>query len=213
MNKKIYIALAVLVVAAMACGTSSTGSSSKVLFQDKFTDTSSGWDHASSTDGSTDYQNGAYRINVLTPNVSLWANPSKKFQSDVSVEVDAAKSGGPDDNAFGVICRYQDAKNFYKFYITSDGYAGISKEANGDTTVISSSDGKIQQVDHINQGSATNHIRADCVGSNLTLYANGSEIASASDSSFTGGDVGLIARTYDTAGTDILFTNFVVSKP
>jgi hypothetical protein len=68
-------------------------------------------------------------------------------------------------------------------------------------------------VDHINQGSATNHIRADCVGSNLTLYANGSEIASASDSSFTGGDVGLIARTYDTAGTDILFTNFVVSKP
>ena len=234
MIKKIFIPLAVLVLVAMACGTTTTtptaipvtnptsvpnanpttgGTSSNILFQDNFRDTSSGWDQANSADGSTDYQNGGYRINVITPNVSLWANPSKNFQSDVSIEVDAAKTAGPDDNAFGVICRYQDTKNFYKFYITSDGYAGISKEDNGTTTVISSADGNIQPVDGINPGLASNHIRADCVGSTLTLYANGTQVATATDTSFTGGDVGLIARTYDTGGTDILFTNFVVIKP
>jgi len=234
MIKKIFIPLAVLVLVAMACGTTTTtptaipvtnptsvpnanpttgGTSSNILFQDNFRDTSSGWDQANSADGSTDYQNGGYRINVITPNVSLWANPSKNFQSDVSIEVDAAKTAGPDDNAFGVICRYQDTKNFYKFYITSDGYAGISKEDNGTTTVISSADGNIQPVDGINTGLASNHIRVDCVGSTLTLYANGTQVATATDTSFTGGDVGLIARTYDTGGTDILFTNFVVSKP
>ena len=234
MIKKIFIPLAVLVLVAMACGTTTTtptaipvtnptsvpnanpttgGTSSNILFQDNFRDTSSGWDQANSADGSTDYQNGGYRINVITPNVSLWANPSKNFQSDVSIEVDAAKTAGPDDNAFGVICRYQDTKNFYKFYITSDGYAGISKEDNGTTTVISSADGNIQPVGGINTGLASNHIRADCVGSTLTLYANGTQVATATDTSFTGGDVGLIARTYDTGGTDILFTNFVVSKP
>ena len=234
MIKKIFIPLAVLVLVALACGTTTTtptsipvtnptsvpnanpttgGTSSNILFQDNFRDTSSGWDQANSADGSTDYQNGGYRINVLTPNVSLWANPSKNFQSDVSIEVDAAKTAGPDDNAFGVICRYQDTKNFYKFYITSDGYAGISKEENGNTAVISSADGNIQPVDGINQGLASNHIRADCVGSTLTLYANGTQVATATDTSFTGGDVGLIARSYDTGGTDILFTNFVVSKP
>jgi len=211
MNKKLFIALAVLVLVAMACGTTST--SSNILYQDNFKDPKSGWDQTTSTDGITDYQSGGYRINVLTPNVSLWANPSKSFPGDVSIEVDAAKTAGPDDNAFGVICRYQDTKNFYKFYITSDGYAGISKEENGSTTVISSADGNIQPVDGINQGVATNHIRAACVGSTLTLYANGTQIATATDSAFTGGDVGLIARTYDTGGTDILFTNFVVSKP
>jgi hypothetical protein len=211
MIKKIFIPLAVLVLVAIACGT--TTNSSKILYQDNFKDPSSGWDHATIADGSTDYQNGGYRINVLTPNVSLWANPSKNFQNDVSIEVDAAKTAGPDDNAFGVICRYQDTKNFYKFYITSDGYAGISKEDNGNTTVISSADGNIQPVDGINPGLASNLIRADCVGSTLTLYANGTQVATATDTSFTGGDVGLIARTYDTGGTDILFTNFVVSKP
>ena len=226
MNKKILIALAVLVLVAMACSTAaiiptsapnanptSGGTSAKVLFQDNFGDPNSGWDQTTGADGTTDYQNGGYRINVLTPNVSLWANPSKDFQNDVSVEVDAAKTAGPDDNAFGVICRYQDTENYYKFYITSDGYTGISKEENGDSTVISSPDGKIQPVDGINQGVATNHIRADCVGSILTLFANGTQVATATDTAFTGGDVGLIARTYDTAGTDILFTNFVVSKP
>lgn len=230
MNKKIIIALAVLVLVAMACSTTTTtpttnptsfpsanptsgSTSGNILYQDNFRDSNSGWDQTTNTDGTTDYQNGGYRINVITPNVSLWANPSKNFQSDVSIEVDAAKTAGPDDNAFGVICRYQDTKNYYKFYITSDGYAGISKEENGNSTVISSPDGKIQPVAGINQGVATNHIRADCVGSTLTLYANGTQIATATDTSFTGGDVGLIARTYDTVGTDILFTNFVVSKP
>ena len=234
MNKKIIIALAVLVLVGMACSTTTTtpttvsvtnptsvpnanptsgSTSGNILYQDNFRDPNSGWDQTTGADGTTDYQNGGYRINVITPNVSLWANPSKNFQSDVSIEVDATKTAGPDDNAFGVICRYQDTKNFYKFYITSDGYAGISKEENGNSTVISSPDGKIQPVDGINQGVATNHIRADCVGSTLTLYAYGTQIATATDTSFTGGDVGLIARTYDTGGTDILFTNFVVSKP
>ena len=33
------------------------------------------------------------------------------------------------------------------------------------------------------------------------------------DETFTTGDVGLIAGTFDAAGTDIRFDNFVVSKP
>ena len=127
--------------------------------------------------------------------------------------MDATKLGGPDDNAFGVICRYQDTNNFYKFYLTSDGYAGVIKEENGNTTVISSADGKMPPVEGINQGAATNHVRVDCIGDTLTLYANGTQVATATDSSFTGGDVGLVAATYDTAGTDILFQNFFVYMP
>lgn len=41
-----------------------------------------------------------------------WANQSRSFPGDVRIEVDAAKIGGPDDNDFGVICRYQDIDNF-----------------------------------------------------------------------------------------------------
>jgi len=65
----------------------------------------------------------------------------------------------------------------------------------------------------INLGAATNHLRADCIGNTLTLYVNGSQGASATDSSVSGGDVGLVARTFEVDGTDIMFDNFVVYKP
>ncbi|HEX7541001.1 MAG TPA: hypothetical protein VF352_02625, partial [Anaerolineales bacterium] len=163
--------------------------------------------------GTTDYANGGYEINITTTTFIKWANPSQSFQNDVRIEVDATKSGGPDDNAFGVICRYQDMDNFYFFYISSDGYIGIGVEKAGSETIISSSDGNLVSDSNINQGAATNHLRADCVGSTLTLYVNGTQIATATDSTFTGGDVGLIARTFKVAGTDILFKNFFVYKP
>ncbi len=225
MNKKVFFALAVLVLAALACSSTTVstpatqtpvgggGNSQQILFHDDFSDVNSGWDHSSTQNGLTDYANGGYEIHVTATSMNKWANPSKVFQSDVRIEVDATKLGGPDDNAFGVMCRYQDVDNYYKFYITSDGYAGVIKEVNGTSTVISSADGKMPQVNGINPGTATNHIRVDCIGDNLTLYANGTQVATATDSSYTGGDVGLVAATYDTSGTDILFKNFYVYAP
>jgi hypothetical protein len=47
----------------------------------------------------------------------------------------------------------------------------------------------------------------------LTLYANGTEILSVTDSTFDSGDVGLVAGTGDYIGTDILFDDFLVTQP
>ncbi len=197
-------------VAPQSNGGAKSGS---ILFHDDFSNPSSGWDQSTVTDGSTDYANGGYRILVNTVNLSMFANPGQTLQNDVRIEVDASKSAGPDANGFGVICRYNDQNNFYKFIVTSDGYAGISKLIDGNLTVISSADGKLQTVNNINKGAASNHIRADCIGSTLTLYVNGNQVATASDSSLSGGDTGLFAQTYDTAGVDILFHDFNVSVP
>jgi hypothetical protein len=187
--------------------------SGSVLFHDDFSNPSSGWDQTTIADGSTDYANGGYRILVTTPNVVLWANPGQTLPNDVRIEVDATKSAGPDANGFGVICRYTDKDNFYKLIVTSDGYAGISKVTSDNVTVISSPDGKLQTVNNINKGAASNHIRADCIGSTLTLFVNGNQVATASDSSLSGGDTGLFAQTYDTGGVDILFHDFNVTAP
>jgi len=226
MNKKVFMAMAVLVLVALACSfspvtTASTptpkppagGSSQQILFKDDFSDTSSGWDRTTNDYGTSDYYNGGYRINVLKTDSFFFANPSQSLQNDVRVEVDATKIGGPDDNAFGVQCRYQDVDNYYFFYISSDGYVGIGIDNAGSKTILSSSDGNMTSDSNIKQGAATNHLRADCVGSTLTLYVNGTQVATASDSTFTGGDVGLIAKTFKVTGTDILFTNFFVYKP
>jgi len=67
--------------------------------------------------------------------------------------------------------------------------------------------------DYIKSGETTNHLRVECVGPTLTLYVNGQKLDSQQDSEYTSGDVGLIAGTYENAGTDIWFDNFTVTKP
>jgi pectate lyase len=210
MNKKVYFAMAALILAVLACGVNTKQS---VLFKDDFSNVNSGWDRSTNEYGTTDYENGSYRINIIQTDSFFFANPYKTFQNDVRIEVDATKAAGPDDNAFGVQCRYQDVDNYYYFYISSDGYTGIGIDKAKTKTIISSSDGNLVSDSSIVQGAATNHLRADCVGSNLTLYVNGTQVASATDSTFTKGDVGLIAKTFTVAGTDITFDNFFVYKP
>jgi len=181
-----------------------------VQFQDDFSNPGSGWGIHQGSNGSTDYSNGSFRIKVTKASQLVWTNPNQSLQNDISINVEATKAGGPDDNEFGVICRYQDSDNFYYLFITSDGHAGIFMFKNNEGTLLTG-DALISS-DAIKQGAATNSIRADCAGSTLTLYANNQQIASVTDSSFSSGDVGLIAAANETPDVDILFDNFIVFK-
>jgi hypothetical protein len=147
---------------------------------------------------------------VNTDNTDIWANPGLKF-TDTITEVDATKVGGADDNDLGLICRYQDESNFYFFIISSDGFYGIAKVSDGDQVLVGLEN--MEYSEAINQGNNTNHIRADCVGQTLTLFVNDQQLLQVTDAQFTNGDVGLIAGTFDVAGTDIHFDNFVVRQP
>ena len=224
MKKYWTLAIAALVIASMACsvasltGNKATALPSTVLFADDFSDTGSGWDTVNGADGITDYKDGAYDIQVNTigdkgNGMDMWANPGQNFTGDVRVEVDVTKLGGPDNNDIGVICRYNkdsDNYNFYYFLISSDGFVGIAKMVDSSSTMISGD--QMESSDTV-KSTGVNHIRADCIGHNLTLYVNGKKAASATDSTFTSGDVGLLAGTFDTPGTDVKFDNFMVTKP
>jgi hypothetical protein len=71
----------------------------------------------------------------------------------------------------------------------------------------------MQPSDAILQGNATNRLRADCLDSTLALYANGVRLAEVNDADFSSGSVGLIAGTFETPGTEIMFDNLSVLKP
>lgn len=216
--KKLYLLfpLFFVIIASSACHfgqgePTQTGGSGEVLFQDDFSDEASGWYTFLDQEGVTDYQDGGFRIFVDVANTYHWTNPEKTF-GDVQVEVDARKISGPEENDFGLICRYQDDANFYFFTISSDGYYGIAKFVDGEEILVGAEDLGFDDA-AIKSGQATNHVRADCVGNTLTLYANGQQLIQAQDDEFTEGDVGLIASTYDVVGTDMLFDNFVVTQP
>jgi hypothetical protein len=217
--KKALMVLLVLLLASLACnfsigggGVSGGGETQddSVLFQDDFSDTGSGWDRTTNENGATDYQDGGYHIYVAPEFYSLWANPGRDF-TDVRVEVVGHKISGVDDNEYGVICRYVDVGNFYAASVSSDGFYAIIRLLDGSFEYLGME--AMQTSDAVNQGSDSNHIRLDCVGSTLTLYVNSTQVATATDSSFSSGDVGLYAGTFNSPDIDILFDDFVVYRP
>jgi len=182
-----------------------------ILFADDFSNTSKKWDQVNDTTHTTDYFNGAYRITVNELSIDVWAVPGKESFTDAHLEVDATKNGGPDDNIFGVICRYIDTDQFYYGVISSDGFYGIMKMTADDGLLLGRKNMAESSV--INRGAASNHIRFDCVGSTLTLYVNGTQVDQQTGIEYTSGNVGLLAGSFKKAGTDILFDNFFVYKP
>ena len=181
-----------------------------LLFQDDFSRTSSGWDRYSDPSYTSDYDNGTYRIAIQTGQTQAWANPGLELD-EVRMEVDAASVDGPLDNAFGVMCRYQDPDNYYFFLISGDGYAGIGLTKDGRRVMLTGD--AMLPADPILQGYRTNHLRAVCDGFDLALYVNGVLVDEAQAAEWPSGDVGLMAATYGEPGIDIRFDNFSLVRP
>jgi hypothetical protein len=181
-----------------------------ILFQDDFSDSSSGWLQGQDEFGIAEYFDGGFRILVASETSAKVSIPRLHF-NNVRLEVEAVKIGGADDNDFGLICRYKDPDNFYFFTISSDGYYGIGKFVQNQLILIGMD--MMQATDFIRQGEAPNLIRADCVDDLLTFYINGQKTAEVKDSDFKDGDVGLIAGTFASPGTDILFKQFKALRP
>jgi hypothetical protein len=207
----VLLAALSLVGFALACNLQSPPAvSGDVLFQDDFSRTMSGWDRYKDDLYSADYTQGGYRIQVFAPQTDAWANPGLNL-ADVRIEFDASKQSGPDNNSFGALCRYQNTHDFYFFLISSDGYAGIGISLNGRRVLLSGD--TMYPSGAVLLGDATNHIRADCIGSQLALYVNGILVSQAQSSQWANGDVGLTAGSFDEPGVDILFSNFTVIQP
>jgi len=215
--KRLFIILPFLLVLSLACAIPSLNSapqeqslpSGSVLFVDDFSNPASGFDHFMTAEGIMDYDSGGYRILVNSLQTNFWATPRKDF-SDVSMEVDIGKLGGPDENRIGLLCRFSN-NNYYFFLVTSDGYYGIGIYFNGQAILLGQNE--LQANENIKKGLAVNHLRADCAGNMLTFYVNGVQVTSIQDGTLLSGDVGLLAGTFAESGVDIIFDNFVVLKP
>ena len=214
-SRRPYFLYCVLAFAVFACitpsviSTANQAPSGTILFKDDFSATTSGWDRYKSAEGTMDYDDGGFRILVNALQVNFWSVPHKDF-SDVRIEADTGKIAGPDENRIGLICRYT-GNQYYFFVITSDGYYGIGIFNNGKAALLGQSG--MQASERIKTGIAINHLRADCYGDSLALFANGFLLAQVHDPKLSHGDVGVLAGTFSNPGVDILFDNFSVVAP
>ncbi|UCE00285.1 MAG: hypothetical protein JSV42_06055 [Chloroflexota bacterium] len=182
-----------------------------VLFQDDFSDPSSGWQNRTFGDyAALDYFDGYYRIQVSGENQMVWGGTGLNF-SDIRLETDAIKVIGDVDDMFGIVCRAVDQDNFYFFAISSDGYYGIGKKVKGIQSMIGAKGMLPSEV--IAQGLSVNHLSVDCIGNQLNFRVNGHLVASRNDIELSTGNVGLLAGNFASQNNIVLFDNFSVINP
>lgn len=184
------------------------------LFVDDFSGESNcGWVTYNRSGTTVAIEDGAMQISTSQPGQVWWTNPGKDFD-DVVVTAEVRQTSGPDDNAFGLICRYQNEENFYIFLISGDGYYAIGKYQSGAAEVVYlTPDAQFQPSDAINLGNATNRMEATCAGNRLSLEVNGVELITVEDPTFVTGDIGLAASTLQPGTSTIEFDSVRAELP
>jgi hypothetical protein len=183
--------------------------SSIPFFMDDFTDHQNGWKLTVQDEGIIQYDGDALRLVIKQAEMELRSTPNLNIRNS-TINVDTQMMGGPDNNLYGLICRYQDDANYYAFLISSDGYYAILKNVAGARTILSSD--SFEPSEFIQIGQKNNHLRADCNGKTLTFYVNWEKLSEVRDIDLSSGDTGVIAGTLSEPGTDIKFDNFIVVK-
>ena len=214
----VLVALASLLVACDVLPIGDTGPDScdspDTILEDDFSgDQNCGWLEYNRGGAVAAVEDGSLIISTSNPGEIWWTNPERSFD-DTIIEVTTEQLGGPDDNAYGIICRYQDEQNFYLFLISGDGYYAIGKYKNGqDRITYLTEDGQFAKSEQINQGVAVNQLQASCVGNELSFSVNGYPLLTVIDTDFVSGDIGLAVSALQQGTVEIEFDDLRVTAP
>jgi len=184
----------------------SSNADNYAMINDDFSDKDSGWGQFIYPEGSAVYKNDAYRITVNVPNSDIFITYPRVYINSI-VQADIQKVSGSNDNNYGLICRYEDERNFYAGQVSSDGFAGIFKVKNGIYTLIGRE--QMTPVPSILGGVAVNQVRLECIQDTITLVVNGEVADSQVDETFISGEAGLIAGTISGYEGVFEFDNFI----
>ena len=215
--RSLILILALLALAACGVAPESepdTCDGPDFLFADDFSgEFDCGWALYDRGGGTAAIDNAAMQLIVGQPGQLWWTNPGRDFD-DVVITAEARQVDGPNDNAYGIICRYQNEENFYAFMVSGDGYFAIGKYQTGSETVTYlTPDAQFQPSDAINVGVASNELRVSCIGNQLSMEVNGIPLLSVTDPTFVTGDIGLAAATLQQGTTIVEFDNVRVTIP
>jgi hypothetical protein len=228
-NHRIILAVACLALAALACNAVMGGGnrngggggvvdsptstpSPKIILSDDFS--SEQWGTDTDSDSSIEYDNNALRMIVFTKQWFVWSTPNAETYQNVHLEVTAINNNTDSTTAMGIICNKQPSiSNFYYVAITPAGQYAIAKAVDGQSDVFLTNNDQWGNSDAIAQNAASYRIAADCGNGTITLYVDGQQIASVSDTTYTSGSVALLAWSGEEAtNTDISYDDFVMTE-
>ena len=219
-HKKLFILFLLLTLTTSGCTFFHDGKisqdllpgkeSGQVLFEDDFSDHSTGWEVVNNAYELKGYSTGGYMISV-NQNGSRAISTTNLNYSNTIISVETQKITGPNDTQFGLVCRFQDKYNFYGFVISADGYAGIVRVVDGVKELLGSD--QFFRVEGIETEDGVNKLTAYCNEDSFKLDVNGETIVEAKDKTIGNGDAGLFVETFSTAKAAVVFNDFMIIKP
>ena len=184
------------------------------LLEDDFSVSRDDWGTLDDTDSSVQYENDTLRMQLFQKNYVIWSRPNDEDYENIHVDVTAINNNTDSTTAFGIVCFQQSEDwSFYYLAMTPSGEYAIIRATTDEDDVYLTNDGKWGSSDSIAVNADTYRVGADCGGGTLTLYVDGQQIVSVSDSTYTSGHVGLFAWSGENASSgDVSFDDFVL-KP
>ena len=226
-NTKIVLAIVCLGLGALACQAVSVPGSNggtdtpvvppntnaRVLLSDDFSSVE--WGTGTDTDSSVEYVDEALKMVIFTKNWFVWSpSPGDQDYDNVHMEVTVLNNSTDSTTAFGLICNQQLIDtSFYYFAITPAGEYAIAKAITGVSDVFLTNNDEMAQSDLIAQDAPSYRVGADCGNGTLTLYVDGQQIASVTDTTHTGGGVALFTWSGDNPNSaDVSFDDFLMTE-
>jgi hypothetical protein len=181
----------------------------KLVYEDDFsTATKSGLeDNLRATDYSRGFHPpGVYHLILLKNNDTRWALLPNKSFGDFTLDLEVVDNSDDfvGDFGGGVVVRAQDDTHLYAVMLNTRKGQYTARKLNG-TTWTDLIAWKASPL--IKQRDAANQLRVDAAGNTFTIYLNGEQLDTFSDSSYTKGQVGMIATNVDAAKPHMHFDN------
>jgi len=234
-NTKVILAVACVALAALACEAVTGGgdtpvapidtgvpvvptevqpSTGDVLLSDDFS--SAQWGTGTDADSSVEYASEALQMIVFTKNYFVWSTPNEEDYQSVHMEVTVINNDTDSTTGFGLMCNQQAGadNSFYYFAITPAGEYAIAKAEEGvQADIFLTNNDEWAASDLISKNASSYRVGADCGNGNLTLYVDGQQVASVSDSTYTEGGVALFTWSGEEAtSTNVSFDDFVMME-
>lgn len=177
-----------------------------LIYEDDFSDSFGGWDDAFDAYTTKQYGNNRYQVEVSTDNLIAWGLANRDI-ADFELEVEAREEDGAKSNSYGLLFRFQDRDNFYRYDISGDGFFLLSKFEGGRWhTLIDWTASKFINPE-------TNILKVSAFGPDITVWANGQPLGTVTDDSFSHGNFGFFASTFSEPYIWVSFDNLKLWAP
>lgn len=209
---KVFLAIGCLALAAMSCNALSGLGGSGALLEDDFS--SQLWGTGTDADSSIEYANSTLQMQVFTQNYFVWSTPNDEDYENVHIEVTVNNNNTDPTTAFGIMCNQQVTDSGYYFAVTPAGQYAIAKNTVAQKDVFLTNDNTWEYSDFITANASSYRLGVDCASNGtLTLYVDGQQVDSVTDTDYTSGGVALFTWSgEEAASADVTFDDFVMTR-